>query len=507
MRKGGLIARIAAVAAIVAAVVVVAVVFLGSGSSYTMRANFQNAGQLVNGDLVQVSGVEVGKVKDISITRDGQAQITFSVDGDYAPLRQGTIATVRQASLSGIANRYINLDLPSHPGARMPSGSVIGVDHTVSAVDLDQIFDTFGPTERDALGSFFRGEAATLKGKGQLQNAALHYLNPALISSARLFSEIDRNRPQLRRFLRANAGLVSDLASKRVDLANLVTNLSTTTGALARKHTDLALAIHRLPPFLRRADTTFVNLRTTLNVLKPLVDESKPVAIKLRPFLGDLRTTAANAQPTIHDLRFIVRRPGPGNDLIELTNTSVPVRNAALGSLTALCLDKASGTYKPLRRGQSCAKGDLRRRPGAFQSSTAALNTATPELAYGRPYSSDLTGWFNDFSDSGLQDAVGGFSRAALNINLLSLANSPQLPDLSKGLPLDLGKQTEQITQILNNVANPNKVAQMLQAAGVQTRQNNRCPGSVERTKSADRPPAYPGPDFNCNPNQYPLGK
>ena len=37
-------------------------------------------------------------------------------DDDYAPLRRGTRAIVRQASLSGVANRYVDLQLP--PGDR-----------------------------------------------------------------------------------------------------------------------------------------------------------------------------------------------------------------------------------------------------------------------------------------------------------------------------------------------------------------------------------------------------
>ena len=62
---------------------------------------------------------------------------------------------------------------------------------------------------------------------------------------------------------------------------------------------------------MRRADTTFVNLRATLDDLQPLVDESKPVAKKLRPFLAELRPLARDARPTLRDLsraRALARR-------------------------------------------------------------------------------------------------------------------------------------------------------------------------------------------------------
>ena len=85
----------------------------GGGGGYQVTARFENASQLVKGNLVQVSGVPAGKVEDIKLTPDGQAEITLSVDDEYAPLRRGTLATVRQASLSGVANRYVDLRLPS----------------------------------------------------------------------------------------------------------------------------------------------------------------------------------------------------------------------------------------------------------------------------------------------------------------------------------------------------------------------------------------------------------
>ena len=183
---------------------------------------------------------------------------------------------------------------------------------------------------------------------------------------------------------------MGDLATRRADLAGLVDHLATTTGAIGRQKQALSTAIGDLPGFMRRADTTFVNLRATLDDLQPLVDESKPVAKKLRPFLAELRPLARDARPTLRDLSALVRSPGASNDLIELTKSSVPLRDAAVG---------------PTKR-------DGKQRDGAFPASTKALEEATPELATARPYAPDLTGWFDDFGHSGLYDALGGASRA-----------------------------------------------------------------------------------------------
>ena len=103
-----------ATAAIVLALVAVGYVLLKPGGpDYEVHARFQNASQLVKGNLVQVAGAPVGKITNIDLTRDGQAEVTMKLtDRDYVPLRRGTKAIVRQASLSGVANRYVDLQLP-----------------------------------------------------------------------------------------------------------------------------------------------------------------------------------------------------------------------------------------------------------------------------------------------------------------------------------------------------------------------------------------------------------
>ena len=70
-------ARIAAVAALVLGLALVAVVTLGGGSEYVIKARFVDAGQLVKGNLVQVAGEPVGKVTDIQLTSDNQAELTL----------------------------------------------------------------------------------------------------------------------------------------------------------------------------------------------------------------------------------------------------------------------------------------------------------------------------------------------------------------------------------------------------------------------------------------------
>src|SRR5207248_5990485 len=155
--------------------------------------------------------------------------------------------------------------------------------------------------------------------------------------------------------LRHSAGLATDINQRHNDLAGLVQNLAATTGAIGAQHDALADAIRRLPGFMRRANTTFVNLRATLDDFAPLVEESKPVAKKLRPYLRELRPLARDARPTLRDLSQLIRRSGANNDLVELTRANVPLRNVACGT---------SGGASPSCNGTLQANGGQRQ--GAF---------------------------------------------------------------------------------------------------------------------------------------------
>jgi phospholipid/cholesterol/gamma-HCH transport system substrate-binding protein len=449
-------------AALVIAAVAVAVVLLGSADeSRRYSLLFQNAGQIVKGNLVQVSGQQVGEVEDIELTDDGQARIDIRVDGEKYRLRQGTKATIRAASLSGIANRYIDLQLAPASSPEIPDGGRIDQVDTTTAVDLDELFNVFDPKTRRALSGVIRGFATTYAGREEQANAGIVYLNPSLVATSRLVRELSRDKPELRRFVNQSADLVTDLNDRREDLAGLITNLSATTSALGNERDALAESIRRLPGFMRRANTTFVNLRATLDDLEPLVDESKPVARRLRPFLAELRPLARNARPTVRDLSALIRRAGANNDLVEATRGNVPVRDIAIGPV------QANGNT----------------REGAFPATVKALDGATPELSFARPYATDLVAWFNDFSQTGYYDANGSVGRVALHVN--SFVMDPS------------GNPTAPIA--------PNDVASTFLGAA-QLDQNRRCPGSMERPADGSNP--YKAPDNDvCDPSQVPAGR
>ena len=461
--RGRILGIAGAVAALLVAVVVLAVLLLG-GESYKVTAQFVSASQLVQGNLVTVAGEEVGKVEDIDITDDGQAKIEMAISEEaYRPLRRGTRATVRQRSLSGVANRYVELHLGGADQPEIADGGTIEADDTESAVDLDQLFNLFDPVARAAVSKsvdFFRDINA---GRADEAQAALRYLNPALSSSSRLFAELNRNTEHFERFIVETSRLVTDLSDRDDALAGLISNLATTTDALADRRGQLGDSIELLPGFMRRANTTFVNLRAALDDLDPLVEDSKPiVADKLIPLFDELRPFAEQAEPTVRDLSLTIRRPGEDNDTIELLRKQPAIDRIA----------------------NDTAERNGAQRPGAFPETQRALEGITPQFAFFRPYTPDLISWFDSFSRSGVSDALGNFSRSGLLLNGLTFN-----PSLGQLLPVP-----------------PDLRAELL-AANVDLGRNDRCPGSSERTAPDGSNPFIPEPvRGNCDPSIQPIG-
>ena len=313
-----MIARIAAVASLATAIVVVVLVLLGGGSSYTLRADFLDAGGLVTGNQVLMGPATVGSVKSISLTANGQARVTMSIDSGAAPLHEGTVARIYENSLSGIANRYVVLEPGAGEAPAIPDGGTIGANHTYSFVSLDQVFDALDPLTRAGLQGVIQGEAASIQGKSKQANKTLKYLAPGLASTSNLTAELDRNEPAFDGLLVQGAQAMQALASRSSQLSDLIGQTATTTGAIASQAQNLQQALQLLPGTLTRATGTFAGLRTTLDSLDPLVAESKTASRRLEPFAASLRTFANAAIPTVTALSGLIHNPAGTGDLTTL---------------------------------------------------------------------------------------------------------------------------------------------------------------------------------------------
>lgn len=433
------LARGAVLGALLAVVAVIAILVLSNGNGESYRLIFQNAGQLVRGNDVQIGGRRVGSVEDILLTDDNQAEVRISVQAPYAPLHEGTTATIRLTSLSGVANRYIALVPGPNNAPELPDGGRLDVEQTTSVVDLDQIFNTLDEPTRRGLQQVIQGSATQYAGKGREVNEAARYFNPFLSTSAQLASELSRDSAMLEQAVVAGASVTSAVAERAPELTSLITNLNGMMGAIARENASLSQALGVLPSTLRNANSTFVDLRSTLDDLDPLLDASAVAAQDLPRFFRELRPLIDEATPVFEDFSTLVSQPGPFND--------------------------ATDAVRNLPRLQRIASPTFRR-------SITAMRRGQPVIDFLRPYSPDLVGWFRDFGQSAANyDANGHYARV--------------LP-ITGIFDYDAGSQTLE----------PVPPSQRLE--GIESGYTRRCPGAASQPRPDGSNPFAPA-GFDCD--------
>ena len=351
----------------------------GGGERYKVRAVFANAGQLVPGNQVRVGGQPIGTISDIELDDAANAVVTMELKDAVTPLHEDTTATIRAASLSGITSRYISLKPGPNDGDEIEDGGRIGTDQTTSPVDIDVLFNTLDEKTRGGLRDFIRGSGTQYDGRGEEARESIRYFGPFLASTTRLTEELALDEEILGQFLKDGADTVSAIAERRGDLTELVSNTNVAMRAIGDESAALQRALELLPDTLRKANTTFVNLRSTLDDLDKLVAESKPNTKELAPFFRALRPLVRDARPTIADLRDLIRSPGPNNDLIELT-----AKQPRLAELTA----------------------------NVFPRAIRLMDRTDPVIEYARGYTPDLAAWLTKFGQAAAYyDANGHYAR------------------------------------------------------------------------------------------------
>jgi phospholipid/cholesterol/gamma-HCH transport system substrate-binding protein len=457
------IGRVAAVGALGAALALVVILLFAGEGGHTYKLLFQTGGQLVPGNEVLIAGQHAGSVDEIDLTDDWQAEVTITMD---EPLHEGTEAVIRSTSLSGIANRYVAITQGPDSAPLLDDGALITGERTTTPVDLDQLFDALNPQARRGLQKVVQGFATVYEGAADDANESYKYLNPGLSSTQRLLGEITRAQQVFTDFLVDGSKVVTAIAERREDLSGLVGNANAALGAIASQNEAFDRALVALPPALRQANTTFVNLRAALDDLDPLVATSKVATRDLAPFLRDLRPVANRAVPVFRSLRLVVLRKGRANDLVDM-----------LGDLPRL-----------RRKGST-----------AFPASIDALNSSQETIEFARPYMPDVLGWITKFGQiTAYYDANGHYARIQAANNDIFAYDEAADPAPNTGV-LDPIPPSQQFDFFENT---PGALGPFLRCPGGATQQNSGWPSPEDHPFLDD---GNLGPD-DCDPSDVPVG-
>jgi phospholipid/cholesterol/gamma-HCH transport system substrate-binding protein len=218
------------------------------GPEKSYGAEFSDAGGLKGGDFVRVAGVEVGKVKRMSILDNGIVVVDFSTD-DTVVLTEGTKALIRYDNLYG--GRYLELQEGAGGVKKLAVGQTIPLQRTVPALDLDALIGGFRPLfralnpdqvnaltgqliqafqgEGETIGAFLSQTASvtsTLADRDQLIGQVITNLNVVLGSLGQQSDHFDKAVDSL-------SGLVKGLAEHKSEIASAVAYTNTAAASLA----------------------------------------------------------------------------------------------------------------------------------------------------------------------------------------------------------------------------------------------------------------------------------
>src|SRR6476469_6302447 len=113
---------------------------------YQFHVQFPEATQLAKEADVRISGVPVGKVKDLEAdTKTGLTNATIELQEKYAPIPRDARAILRQKALLG--ETYVELTRGSRGVKRLalPEDGTLRQSQVADTVQLDEIFRAFNP--------------------------------------------------------------------------------------------------------------------------------------------------------------------------------------------------------------------------------------------------------------------------------------------------------------------------------------------------------------------------
>ena len=217
-------------------------------ASSTYSAVFSNVSGLKGGNFVRIAGVEVGKVRHMTLHKDGTVTVEFAIDRNLT-LTEGTKAAVRYENLIG--DRYLSLEEGAGSVRKLQPGQSIPLERTAPALDVDALLGGFRPLFRaldpdqvNALSGellrVFQGQGgtissvlsqtsaltSTLAGRDQLIGEVITNLNTVLATFAARDDQFSDGLDKLSQFTQG-------LADRKDDISTATAHINAAAGTVA----------------------------------------------------------------------------------------------------------------------------------------------------------------------------------------------------------------------------------------------------------------------------------
>ena len=224
-------------------------------TTYELKAEFENAGGLIPGNLVRVSGVSVGSVNSVAISQEtGMVEVVFHVDRTIR-VTEGAYAIV--SGIDALGAVRMDLILGDADAPLIPEGGTVGVG-----------------TGEDPIGAL----TSRVPEMADQMSGVLNGLDNVLVEAGTMLSQPESDFRQTMTSMRnTSAELESLLASERERLGEIMDNVASVTGsldsALGEDGQQIDEVVTSITSALESLDTQLAQLSEVTSNLNQLIQK------------------------------------------------------------------------------------------------------------------------------------------------------------------------------------------------------------------------------------------
>jgi len=308
----------------------------GSGGSYTVRAIFDDAGNLVTGEDVLIDGVKAGKVGEVVPTPQAKAAVTLEIENPgFQNFRSNATCVIRIQSLIGEKDVDCLPEQPRPEGSpqppalkQIPSGQegageyLLPVQNTSSPIDTDLLQDITRLPERQRLTIIINELGAGLAGRGSDLQYVIRRANPALRELEKIFAILASENKTLAKLAVDSDQALAPLAKVKGRISDFIKQANVVSRATANQRGALARNLALFPAFLRELEPamqrfgqfaeqtipTFTDLGIAAPGINQTFENFGPFAISTTKFFESLGRTSKVTGPAVVASRAFFKR-------------------------------------------------------------------------------------------------------------------------------------------------------------------------------------------------------
>jgi phospholipid/cholesterol/gamma-HCH transport system substrate-binding protein len=259
---------------------------------YRFHASFAEATQLAQEADVRISGVNVGRVKNIDLGDDGRTDATIELNDKYAPLPEDSRAILRQKTLLG--ETYVELTPGTQGAQKIPENGRLATTRVASTVELDEIFRSFDKKTREAFQVWQQDLGAGIQGHGEDFSDALGSLTPFAENTTDVLRILNSQERAVTEGIK-NTGVVFDALTERDgQLADWITNSNALLSTTAKRNAEIRGLFQAFPAFIDNSNAALRALEKYAVKSKPLSEDLQPVATQLSRLLVNMKGVSTN---------------------------------------------------------------------------------------------------------------------------------------------------------------------------------------------------------------------